>query len=232
MDNSIKTYAIILASGSGNRFASDLPKQFIKIGEKTILEHTLEAFEMAPKIDNIILIITPGFKQLAEKIISKNNYTKIIHVKEGGAIRKESSSIAVNLINEKEANILIHDCARPFVSQKIISDCIEALAKYNAVTVAIPSTDTLINVKDNIITNIPSRKDTMRVQTPQCFKLSLIKKAHKLSDDNIEYTDDCSLILQNHLDLIHVIEGEINNIKITYPQDIVIANEILKNKKY
>ncbi len=225
----MKNYGIILASGSGVRFGSETPKQFIKIAGKTVLEHTIELFEKAQKIDEIIVVISPEYRYVFEDILLKNNYKKITKVLNGGATRKESSYIGISSISEKEANVLIHDCARPFLSQRIISDCVKALQKYDAVDVAIKSADTIIQVdKNNIIKNIPERSCMQRGQTPQCFKLSVIKKAHELANKDNNFTDDCGLIVKYNLGKVYVVEGENDNIKITYPEDIFLADKLFQ----
>ncbi len=224
----LTNYGIILASGMGTRYSNDIPKQFVKIAGKTVLEHTIEIFEKSSNIDKVILVITPEYRQIAEEILLKNDYKKIIKLLNGGKTRKESSYIGITSIDDKEANVVIHDCARPFLTPKIIKDCINALEKYNAVDVAIHSADTIIKVKSNIIQEIPERKHLMRGQTPQCFKLSLIKKAHELSKDDENFTDDCGLIVKYNLDDVYVVEGDIENIKLTYPSDIYMADRLFQ----
>lgn len=224
----MKNYGIILASGTGNRYHSDIPKQFVKIAGKTVFEHTIEIFEKAKDIDEIIIVITPEYRHIGENILMRNNYKKVVKLLNGGETRKESSSIAINSIEDEEANVIIHDCARPFLSQRIIEDCVEALKKYDAVDVAIPSADTIIKVNDNIIESIPERKYLRRGQTPQCFKLSTIKKAHELSKGDNNFTDDCGLIVKYGLGEVYVVEGEGENIKITYPEDIFMADRLFQ----
>lgn len=225
----VKNIAIILASGTGSRYGNDIPKQFIKIAGKTILEHTIDVFEKSELINEIYVVITPGYRHFAEEIIIKNNYKKISKLLNGGNIRKESSYIGISTIEEDEANVIIHDCARPFLTQKIISDCIDALKTYNAVDVAIPSADTIIEVDEkNVIQNIPQRGNLRRGQTPQCFKLSTIKKAHELSKNDSNFTDDCGLILKYNLGKVFVVEGDVENIKVTYPSDIFMADRLFQ----
>jgi len=224
----MKTIAIILASGSGKRFGDDLPKQFTKLAGKTMLEHSVEAFEGVNSIDSIILVVTPEYVDYVKEIVDKNNYKKVIKVIAGGAERKDSSYIGVNAVDENEANVLIHDCARPLISKRIIKDCISALSIHDAVAVGIPSTDTMIEVKDNIIKSIPKRENLMRIQTPQCFKLSVIKKAHELSKNDKNFTDDCGLVVKHDLCDIYIVSGERSNIKITYPEDIYFAENFIK----
>ncbi len=225
----MKNYAIILASGSGVRFGSETPKQFIKIAGKTVLEHTIEIFENASQIDETIIVISPEYRYVLEEILLKNSYKKVTKILNGGATRKESSSIGIFSISEKEANVIIHDCARPFLSQRIISDCVDALQKYDAIDVAIQSADTIIQINDEkIIQNIPERIHMQRGQTPQCFKLSIIKKAHELAQKDDNFTDDCGLVIKYNLGKVYVVEGENDNIKITYPEDIFLADKLFQ----
>lgn len=229
----MKNYAVILASGIGSRYDSALPKQFVKIAGKTILEHTIEIFEISDRIDYIIVIITPEYRQLAESILLKNSYTKIIKLLNGGETRKESSYIGISSIDEDEANVIIHDCARPFLTQKIINNCIQALKTYNSVDVAIPSADTIIQVNENnMIQHIPLRSNLRRGQTPQCFKLSIIRKAHELSKNDNSFTDDCGLVVKYNLGDVYVVEGDVENIKITYPSDIFMADRLFQIRSY
>lgn len=228
----LKNYGIILASGTGSRYGSDVPKQFIKIAGKTILEHTIEVFEYANEIDKIIIVITPEYRHVAENILLKNKFSKIINLLNGGETRKDSSFIGINSIEEKEANVIIHDCARPFLTNRIITDCVNALKKYDAIDVAIPATDTVIEVEDDIISNIPNRSKLQRGQTPQCFRLSLIKKAHELSKNDKNFTDDCGLIVKYNLAKVFVVNGDVENIKVTYPSDIFMADRLFQIRSH
>ncbi len=226
----MKNYAVILASGIGSRYGQELPKQFVVVAGKTILEHTLDIFQQANNIDDIIVVITPEYRYLGKQILSKNNYSKVSQLLNGGATRKDSSGIGISAITDKEANVLIHDCARPFLSQRIIDDCVSALEKYNAIDVAIPATDTIIETNDDFISNIPNRARLMCGQTPQCFKLSLIKHAHQLAQNDQNFTDDCGLILKYNLSPIYIVRGDAENIKITYPSDIFLAEKIFQSR--
>ncbi len=223
----MKTYGIILASGSGSRFGSDIPKQILKIKDKTILEYSVEAFENAGCIHEIILVITPEYKSDAEKFIRNNGYKKVSKIINGGKERKDSSFNGVCAIDDEEAKVLIHDCARPFVSPKIIADCADALDKFDAVCCAVPSTDTILETGNGVIKNIPKRKSLMRAQTPQGFKLSVIKKAHELSKNDSDFTDDCGLVVRYSLCEVGIVPGSEDNLKITYPNDLFIAQKII-----
>ncbi len=229
----MNTYGIILASGTGERMNTQVPKQFTKVAGKTVLEHTIEIFEKNEKITHVIIVIHRNHIDFCKSLILKNNYKKVYKALIGGATRQESSFIGISAIEDAEANVLIHDGVRPFLSEKIIDNCVEALKKYDAIDVAIPSSDTIIQINDKkIIENIPQRKNYMRGQTPQCFKLSLIKKAHKLAqfDKSISVTDDCGLVKHYGLADIFVVDGEEANIKITHPLDAYIADKLFQIK--
>ena len=225
----MKNVAIILASGTGERFGENIPKQFYQFEGKTLLEHAIDAFEKNKNIDEIILVTNPKFRDLAENILNKNDYKKITKVLNGGKTRVESSYIGTSEAPE-DANVLIHDAVRAFVTQKIIDDNIEALKNYEAVGTAIESIDTIIQVdENNVITAIPPRKFLKRVQTPQSFRANLIKKAHELAlkDENASFTDDCGLILRYNLAPIHIVDGDELNIKITHKNDLNIIKNML-----
>lgn len=229
----MNNYAIILASGKGERFGFELPKQFVKIAGRTILEHTIDIFENSELINGVIIVIPIEYREYVLELISKNCYKKLIKVLNGGSTRKESTWVAINSITDKEANVLIHDCVRPFLSERIIKNCIEALEKYDAIDVAIPTADTIIKINTNgLIDEIPERKFLYRGQTPQCFKLSLIKKAHEISKNDNNFTDDCGIVLKYGLSDVYVVDGDIDNIKITYKSDIYLADRLFQVKHY
>ena len=225
----MKTYAIILASGSGTRMELDVPKQFYKINNKTLLEYSIEAFENHEKINAIVVVANPEYIELTKQISFK--YSKVKAIVKGGSSRQKSSYNGIMALAGKHVfDVLIHDAVRPFVSKDIITRCIDALKTYSAVNVAVPVSDTIIQVDDdNIIKFVPQRKMLKRCQTPQCFRYSVIKEAHELANNENynEATDDCSLVLRYDLTPVYVTEGSENNIKITYPSDIKFAEKII-----
>ena len=225
----MKNIAIILASGTGERFGEKIPKQFYKFEGKTILEHSIDAFEKNKNIDEIILVTNPKFRDLAEEILKNNDYKKVTKLLNGGKTRVESSYVGTSEAPE-ESNVLIHDAVRAFVTQKIIDDNIEALKKYEAVGTAIDTVDTIIQVDEsNVITAIPPRKFLKRVQTPQSFRANLKKKAHEmaLKDEDANFTDDCGLILRYNLAPIHIVDGDELNVKITHKNDLNVIKNML-----
>ena len=217
----MKNISIILASGSGSRFGGKLPKQFHLIDGKTVLEHSILAFNNNQLIDKIIVVANPNFLIETQQIASKFN--KVSKVINGGETRQQSSYNGVFAVDDTFANVLIHDAARPFVSNSIINNCINALKNYKAVNTAIEMSDTVIEVNENnIIKSVPNRKMLRRCQTPQCFDIQIIKQAHTLAKENNfnNATDDCTLVLKYNLADIIVVEGSPDNKKITYTSDI------------
>ena len=233
-----KNIAVILAGGSGSRFGLNIPKQFAKVAGKTIIEHTLDTFQNNNYIDEICIVIKSEWINKIEEIVINGNYSKVKKILNGGKERKDSSLSAINAYKlEKDSanyNMIFHDAVRPFVSDGIIQKCIDALSRYNAVDVAIPATDTIIEVKNSIITNIPNRDNMMQGQTPQCFKLETIAKAYDIAqkDPNLKATDDCGIV-RKYLpeEEIFVVNGSTENIKITYEQDIFLADKIFQLRK-
>jgi len=227
--------AVILSGGSGSRFGGDIPKQYINLAGKNIIEYTVAAFEQNENIDEICIVADEAYHDKLLKTSKKSGFKKVKRVISGGAERKDSSYNAIKEYEDKEdINLIFHDAVRPFISQEIINNCIRALEKYSAIDVAIPTADTIIEIDESskTIKNIPQRSRLRRGQTPQAFKLETIKKAHELanSDKNKPlFTDDCGLIRQylpnEH---IFVIDGEEKNIKITYPEDLLFAEKLIQ----
>jgi len=234
----MKNIAIILAGGSGNRFGLNIPKQFAKVAGKTLIEHTLDVFQKNNLIDEICIVIKSDWIDKVEEIVIKGGYSKVKKVLNGGEERKDSSLSAINAYkseqNSDNYNLIFHDAVRPFVTDGIIQKCIEALSHYSAIDVAIPATDTIIEVKNSVITNIPNRSDMMQGQTPQCFKLKTIAQAYNIAqkDSNFKATDDCGIVKKYLPDEeIFVVHGSVENIKITYEQDIFMADKLFQLRK-
>jgi len=228
----MKNVAIILAGGKGERFGSSLPKQFIKLAGQRVIEHTLDIFEKNDLIDEIYIVSNPNYTHTIEEIVVNKKYGKVTKIINGGKDRRESSYLGINAINHKEAKVLIHDAVRPLLSPKTILDSLKALDTYKAIDVAIPASDTIIEIKDGILEDIPVRSNMWQGQTPQGFLLSVIKKAHELAnkESELEVTDDCSLVLKYNLAPIKIVEGEKQNMKITAPLDIYIADKYFQLK--
>lgn len=231
----MKNIAIILAGGTGQRLGDSIPKQFLKVAGKKVIEHTLDMFQNHPQIDEIAVVSNPNFLNEIENIAIKNNYTKLKKILQGGKERYHSSLSAINAYDgDKEINLIFHDAVRPLVNDRIISDCIAALDKYKAVDVAIKTTDTIIKVnEDEYITGIPARDYLRNGQTPQAFKLSTIKQAYKLAlcDPDFKTTDDCGVVYKYMPnELVYVVKGEQFNMKLTYKEDLFLLDKLFQLK--
>tara|TARA_Y100001954_G_C15666314_1_gene530362 strand:- start:332 stop:982 length:651 start_codon:yes stop_codon:yes gene_type:complete len=210
--------AIILAGGSGTRFKSKIPKQYFKIGNKSIINYTIDAFEKSSLIDKIIIVVD---KKYINDIRKKNPKHMVVS---GGKSRFESSYNGILACPKNSKKVLIHDAARPFISQEIITSCIEALNNYEAVVTSIQTTDTVIRVKNMEILQVEDRNQIFLNQTPQGFKYKTILDAHKNRTGSV--TDDISLLDLNKTKC-KVIKGSKKNIKITTNDDIQFAMHIL-----
>ncbi len=226
-----KNIAIILASGSGLRFGSSTPKQFLKLAGKTVLEHTLDVFERHNAIDEIIVVCASESIPITTEIVNRAGYRKVTKLVTGGTTRQQSSAAGVYAIPGKYDKVLVHDAVRPLLDTATIDRCLLALDTHNAVDTAIPASDTIIQVDDaNGILAIPDRSRLHLGQTPQGFRSGLLRKAHRLaeSDPTLKVTDDCGLILHYGISKVAVVLGDVNNIKITYPSDIYLADRIFQ----
>ncbi|WP_319467861.1 2-C-methyl-D-erythritol 4-phosphate cytidylyltransferase [uncultured Pseudodesulfovibrio sp.] len=227
-----KRYCILLAAGSGNRMKFTTPKQFLKIAGRTVIEHTLDVIDSHPEVDEIFIVIDSKYRSHLEEVLLRNSYLKVTKVLNGGASRRESSASGIFAVEEDDALILLHDAVRPFLNHKIISDCYESLKNHVSVDVAIPAVDTIIQTENDRIVDIPSRAALRRGQTPQGFQAKAIREAHQraMDDPDVKVTDDCGLILRYGLGDVHVVPGEESNIKITYPEDLFLADKIFQIK--
>jgi 2-C-methyl-D-erythritol 4-phosphate cytidylyltransferase len=227
----VPNVAIVLASGSGVRFEAETPKQFLKLAGKTVLEHTLDAFERNQRIDEIIVVVSPEYRLFVEQIVTTAEYVKVKAIVHGGNTRRASSASGVAAVINDNAKVLVHDAVRPLLDQSTIDRCLDALELCDAVDTAIPSGDTVIAVdENNSIVDIPDRATLRLGQTPQGFRAGLLKRAHALAncDADLNVTDDCSLVLHYDLGRVTVVAGDVNNIKITYPSDIYLADRLFQ----
>ena len=224
--------AVILAGGIGSRVGGETPKQLLPIADgRSILEHSIDAFEASPCIDEIAVVMHPDHISSLQKLCQTNRWQKLTKIIPGGAERWESSYNAIraftsssSLHGEAECGMLLHDAARPFVSQRIIADVCQALETHEAVTVAVPVTDTLYRTEANQVQEIPDRKTFMRAQTPQAFHMDLIAEAFENAIQKgyiTSVTDDVAVLKAFNPSIpVFIVPGEEANKKITYPEDI------------
>ena len=241
----VRTTAVVLAGGTGQRVGLAIPKQLLKIAGKTILEHTLALFESSPEVDDVLVMMAQGYVPEVEKIVAKAGFTKITKIMEGGVTRNDTTQRAIDALGaalgaDEDLNVLFHDAVRPLLGHRVIADCVQALRRYQAVDVAIPSADTIIVTRTHgdegeFITDVPDRSRLRRGQTPQAFKLSTIRRAYEIAagDPHFTSTDDCSVVLRYLPDVpIYVVTGEEHNMKVTQPVDVYIADKLFQLASY
>ena len=228
----LRRVAIVLAGGVGVRVGLGIPKQMIKIAGKTVLEHTLAVFEAHDRIDEIVLMMTPGHVEEVAHLASDPTLTKLSVVLPGGATRNETTKKALQHLGDDDAIILLHDAVRPFLDEMTIDRCLDALQEYDAVDTAIPSADTIVEVSpDGHIASIPDRSTLRRGQTPQGFRASVLAEAYRHADADPDFaaTDDCAVV---HRYLpgtpILVVDGSAENMKITEPIDVHLADKLFQ----
>ena len=227
--------ALILAAGTGSRMGNaDKPKQFLPIYGKPLMIHTIEAFEMHDDVDKIVVVTSEGFEDQVKVWCKQYDLSKVKAVAIGGDSRQISVYNGLQAIKElgvKEDDvILIHDAARPLISQTIISKNIEACIKYDAVDTVIQASDTIIkSVDSETISDIPVRKELYQGQTPQTFKFGLILQAHENAKAGKvpNVTDDCKLVISMGK-AVHLVEGSKQNFKITTFDDLMMLKALLK----
>lgn len=230
-------FAAILAGGVGSRMGnSDVPKQFLNLGDKPILIHTIEKFIINSKFDKI-LVLTPNnfINSTIDLIKNIEGETDKIIVLEGGETRNDTIRNAINYIKsnfsiDDDSIIVTHDSVRPFVSHRIIEDNIKMASEYGACDTVIPATDTIVeSVDGDTISSIPLRDHYYQGQTPQSFRINKLDSLYNnLSKDEIESLTDAAKIFTLNNEDVFLVEGDVTNIKITYPYDLRLANTILK----
>jgi 2-C-methyl-D-erythritol 4-phosphate cytidylyltransferase len=229
----MKNLAVILAGGSGERFGKTLPKQFSAIAGRSLLEICLGHVQEHPGIDAIVLVCPSAQLQLAGETVAAGRLAKVTAILAGGKTRQESSYIGVKATPDAAENIIIHDAARALVSPALVGRVLEALSGAMAVMPVLPAGDTIVRTDDEaMVSAVLDRTKLRLVQTPQGFKAEIIRQAHEMakSEGFGMASDDCSLVLRYRLAPVLTVEGDPGNIKITYPQDLAIAEAILKNR--
>lgn len=226
-----KNIAVILAGGVGSRLGLSTPKQFFKVAGKTVVEHTIDVFERNGRIDEIAIVANAAYITDFESMTLRNGWKKVKKILKGGRERQDSSLSAIYAYEGQDVNLVFHDAVRPLVSQAIVNRVIDALDHYRAIDVALPATDTIIEVEGDFIANIPDRSRLRRGQTPQAFDIHVIRKAYDeaLKDTGFKATDDCGIV-RKYLpeEPIYVVAGEEANMKLTYKEDTFLLDKLFQ----
>jgi 2-C-methyl-D-erythritol 4-phosphate cytidylyltransferase len=236
----IKNTALIFAGGVGKRMQStNRPKQFLELGGKPIIIHTIEHFEEHPDIDAIVVVCIESWIDFLKEQLAKFNIHKVIAVVPGGASGQESIRNGLYAIRDnigmdaQNVTVLIHDGVRPLINEKVITDNIESVKKYgNAITV-VPAIETIIETDaDGELTKVEDRNRCRMARAPQSFVLADILEAHRrLIEDGEEEMIDSAMLMQHYGAKLHTVIGPTENIKITTPTDYYLFRALVEAKE-
>ncbi len=219
--------AIIVAAGSGTRFNSEKPKQFVEINGKPLIAHTIERFEAAESVDSIVLVIAQNSIDEFQTIVEKFKLQKVSKVVEGGATRAESVRNGLGMVRNETAVVAVHDGARPLVTPEEIDATISKAAEFGAACLVAPVTDTIKTIRGGEIAATLDRTHLRRALTPQAFRIEVLRAAFEAVALDESVSDECYLVEKlGHP--ISIIEGSSRNIKITHPDDLLIAQRFLE----
>ena len=229
----MKTVAIIPSAGKGKRMKKEVSKPYLLLADKPILAHTLSPFEESPLVHEVIVTVSPGeIEYCRREEIEAFHLTKVSRVLAGGKERQDSIWEGLKKVPSDCGIVIIHDGARPLVTRRLIESSIEAAQRYGAVVTAIPLKDTVKLVsREREVIETPVRHTLMTIQTPQAFRFDVIRKAYeKAYRDGFYGTDDSSLVERIGIK-VRVSPGTYENLKITTPEDLLLAEVLLKQRK-
>ncbi len=226
----MKTQAIVPAAGSGQRLKFKIPKPLVLLKSKPLIVYCLEKFQKCSLIDSVILVVQKKYLARFKSIIKNYRLTKVVHVIGGGKTRRDSVVLGLKVLDKDTDFILVHDGARPFIEESLIERTIAQAAKHQAVIASVPVKPTIkqVNCKKFIVEKTLERSTLWEVQTPQVFKKDILIKAHAQPITS-EITDDAALVEKLGID-VHVVMGDYRNIKITTPEDLVLAEALLDSR--
>ena len=218
--------AIIVAAGTGNRLGSETPKQFLEINGKPLIRYSMERFDEAPTVDEIIVVVSPENLDAFKATARSFDIAKLRKIVAGGATRSESVRNGMEAAESTTEIIAVHDAARPLVTVDEIERTIAAAGEYGAACLTAPVNDTIKVVADGIIRSTIDRRTLRKALTPQAFRYELLTQAFLESGTDANFTDECFLVEKlGHA--IAAVEGSPRNIKITYPEDLEFARAVL-----
>lgn len=225
--NDFKTFALIPAAGMGKRMGASINKQYLKLGGVPIVARTIAVFEQSPFISGICLVIPADeIPYCREHVVEAGGFTKIMEIVAGGSERQHSVMNGLNALQRYASVddvVLIHDGVRPFITEQLLRESIDVARECDGALVAVPAKDTIKTVRDGIVRGTPDRDTLWQAQTPQSFRFGIIHAAHCAAQaDRFIGTDDSSLIERRGGE-VRVIRGDYRNIKITTPEDLILA---------
>lgn len=220
----MSAWAVIVAGGTGTRMGSAQPKQLLTVGGITIIERTVRLFAGNPEIEGIVVAAAESAIDGIREALDA--YSVIVVI--GGAERQDSVINALGAVPDSVDVVLVHDAVRPFVQKRVIAECIAKAREFGAVSVMRPLKETIKVVEDGIVVETPDRSRLWITQTPQAFRIALLRKAHERArKSGFKATDDCMLVEELGI-RVHCVEGDDYNIKITTPADMVFAEAVCR----
>jgi 2-C-methyl-D-erythritol 4-phosphate cytidylyltransferase len=226
----MKADAIIVSAGKGHRFMEGKKKQFHFLEGKPDLAHTLDKFETCPLIRSIILVVgQEDMDYCLKEVVEKFEFKKVSQIVPGGKRRQESVKNGIDALPKDVKVVAIHDGVRPFVTKAMIEDSIQSAVRFGAVVLAMPVKETIkMSNPDGTVLKTLDRESLWQIQTPQTFQVNIIKEAYyQATKDGFAGTDDASLVERLGV-AVHILPGSYTNIKITTPEDLLLANLFLK----
>ena len=228
-------FGAILAGGIGSRMGSmDKPKQYLHIGEKPIIIHTVEKFVINPRFDRVIVLCPAQWLRYTEDLLNKYGLEDNVEVIKGGNSRNDTILNAIQYIEENygmddDTVLVTHDAVRPFVTHRIIEENIDSAVSGYACDTVIPATDTIVESDDGIvISGIPDRSRCYQGQTPQSFRAKRFKELYlSLTEEERSILTDAAKVFVVKGDPVSIVQGETFNIKVTYPYDLQLAETLL-----
>lgn len=231
-------FGVILAGGIGSRMGNaEKPKQYLNIGNKPIILHTIEKFYVHEGFERLIVLCPKEWVEHTRHLVQNNFPDDRVVVLEGGVTRNETIMNAIRYIEDEyglrdDTLLVTHDSVRPFLTHRIIEENIKYGLKYGAVDTVIPATDTIVESGDgDVISQVPDRSKMYQGQTPQTFNAKKLKELYySLSEEEKDVLTDASKIFVIKGEKVHLVQGEVFNIKITYPYDLRVAESLLNNE--
>lgn len=227
-----KYIAIIPAAGQGKRMGAGMNKQFLHVAGEPIIVHTLRFFEEDDLCEEVVLVVNKEERETMLELVKTFRLQKVQAIVNGGRERQQSVYNGIVYVSEKKKDgiVLIHDGARPFVTKTMVEALVKKVLQSEAATVAVPVKDTIKRVENNKVVETLKRESLWAIQTPQAFKLSLIKKAHEQAEEEgVLGTDDASLVERLGVSVC-ITEGDYRNIKLTTPEDLIFAEAIMQER--
>ncbi len=221
---------LLPAAGIGKRMGKETPKQFLSLKDKPLFIHTLLAFEKCSLVNSIVIATREEYIPFVEKELLKAGIKKVASVVKGGETRQNSVCQALKHAPSSTEIFLVHDAVRPFVSLSLIERVIEGVKKYGSAIPALPVRDTMVRAENSKVYERLEREGAFLVQTPQGFKAEVLKEClERAQKEGLSFTDEGTLLLHYQKD-VHLVEGDLLNFKITYPQDFFLAERLIECK--